>query len=600
MVEKQTQEKNGLARLFSLAGQERGKLVAACTLAVLSAAAKLAPYFTIYGIVVLLLESYLSPVSIDFSAIARLAAITFAAAVVYGVCAYASSAIAHTAAYDVIYELRIRLLEKLGKLPAGYFTATTQGSLKKILSDDTEQLEAFIAHHLCDISAAIATPLFTLAYLFVMDWRLALVTLLPIVISLALLFACLAIPGKAALQTEMHDAQEAMHATIVEYIHGMPVVKIFNRDLGAFARYENDLNSFVRAVTKTAHANAWPMAAYYALFGAQLLFLLPASIFLISQAASYIDYLPIVLLFLLVGNGLKAPMEDMMQMVILSGRIVEGMKRIDAILEEPEILAGGAPAPDSFDVKFDRVSFAYDNDAPCAVDDVSCTLPQGTITGLVGPSGGGKSTLAQLLLHFYEARSGAVRIGGTDIREFSHETLTHLVSYVFQDSFVFHDTVENNIRMGDTRASFEQVERAARAAGIHDRIEELPQGYQTVIGGDGSYLSGGEAQRLGIARVFLRDTPIVVLDEATAYADAENEARIQEAFAQLAQGKTALIIAHRLKTIENADQIIVLDEGALVACDTHRELLKTCSLYRRMVDANERRDRWTVKRREAV
>ena len=230
--------------------------------------------------------------AIDPARIEILAGATFAAAGMYGVCAYTSSSLAHAAAYDIIYHLRIRLLEKLAKLPAGYFGATTQGALKKILSDDTEQIEAFIAHHLCDIVAAIATPVFMLAFLLFMDWRLALVTLIPILVSIALLGACLAMPNKAALQVGMHDAQQAMQATIVEYIHGMPVIKVFNRSLSAFARYERDLDGFVDTVSKTAHANAWPMAAYYAFFGSQLLFLLPACIVLASQAASYLDYLP--------------------------------------------------------------------------------------------------------------------------------------------------------------------------------------------------------------------------------------------------------------------------------------------------------------------
>lgn len=212
----------------------------------------------------------------------------------------------------------------------------------------------------------------------------------------------------------------------------------------------------------------------------------------------------------------------------------------------------------------------------------------------------GKSTLAQLLLRFYDTDSGKISIGGTDIRDFSQETLTHLVSYVFQDSFLFHDTVENNIRMGDRTAGMESVREAARNAGIHDVIMALPHGYQTVIGEENAYLSGGEKQRIAIARVFLRDTPIVILDEATAYADAENEAKIQQAFARLAKNKTVLIIAHRLKTVENANQIIVMKDGRLIGCGTHSELQQSCREYKDMVAANERRDRWTVKRREAV
>ena len=404
-MKKTEKNKTGFARLMELAGQKRGKITAACILSVISSAARLVPYFTIYGIIVLLLSAYNTPTDISPERIRTHVIITLTAALIYGLCAYFSSALAHTAAYDIIYELRIKLMDKLARLPSGFFTSTTQGSIKKILSDDTEQVEVFVAHHLCDIAAAVATPVFTLIYLFFMDWRLALITLVPIIISLFLLGMCLSRPDKAALQVEMHDTQEAMQGTIVEYIHGMSVIKIFGRDLSAFKRYETDINAFVGAVEKTAKANATPMGAYYAFFGAQLLFLLPASIYLLQNAASFIDFLPIVFLFFLVGGGLKEPLESMMQMVILSGRITEGVKRMDDVLYALEIEEGSSPAPENYDVTFENVSFSYGNDIP-AVDGASFTLKQGTVTGLVGPSGGGKSTLAQLLLRFHDTAEG--------------------------------------------------------------------------------------------------------------------------------------------------------------------------------------------------
>ncbi|MCR4946421.1 MAG: ABC transporter ATP-binding protein/permease [Lachnospiraceae bacterium] len=590
-------KKSGFPRLLELAGEKKRKLILACMLSVLSSAAKIFPFFSVFWIITAILPFYNDIGNADSSRIMTLTVATLVAALLYGLCAYGSSALAHTAAYDIIYELRIKLMEKLGRLPSGFFTGRTQGGIKKILSDDTEQVEIFVAHHLCDIAAAVATPLFTLVYLFIMDWRLALITLLPIVISIFLLGMCLVKPDKAALQTEMHDSMEAMQGTIVQYIHGMPVVKIFNRSLSAFKRYESDLDRFVTSVDKTARANAWPMSFYYAFFGAQLLFLLPSSTYLLIKADSYIGYLPVVLLFLLVGTGLKDPMENMMQMVILSGRISEGVKRMDDILYAPELESGDAALPESFDVEIEDVSFSYDEGVQ-AVKSVSCTLKQGTVTGLVGPSGGGKSTLASLLLRFYDPQEGSITVGGANIKDFSTDTLSKLVSYVFQESFMFHDTIENNIRMGDKEKTEEQVVEAAKAAEIHDVIMALPNGYQSVIGENGVYLSGGEQQRLAIARVILRNTPIVVLDEATAYADAENEAKIQKAFAGLAKGKTVLIIAHRLKTIENADRILVMKEGMLIGQGTHDELLSSCAEYKEMVDANDRRDKWNIKRTE--
>nr|WP_312634916.1 ABC transporter ATP-binding protein [Oscillibacter sp.] len=564
----------------------------------LSSAARIVPFFTIYGVVRELLVHYTLAAEVDGGRIVFLAEVTFGAALIYGVCAYFSSAISHTAAYDIIYELRIQLMDKLARISSGYFTGTTQGAIKKIISDDAEQLEAFIAHHICDIAAAIATPVFTLLYLFGMDWRLTLVTLLPICISLCLLSACLKQPDKAALQVELHDSQERMQGTIVEYIHGMSVVKVFNRSLSAFRRYENDLNAFADIVSRTAHANAKPIGAYYAFFGAQLMFLLPAALVLLPTAKSYLDFLPVILLFFLVGGGLKEPMENMMQMVIMSNRIVEGVNRIDNILTQPELGEDGTGNPQTYDITFENVSFSYGQDLQ-AVSEVSFSAPQGSVVGLVGPSGGGKSTLAQLLLRFYEPQAGSIKIGGVDIREIPPNRLMNLVSCVFQDSVLFHDTVERNIRMGNTQASLEEVEQAAKNAGIHDVIQALPNGYQTVVGDSNAYLSGGEKQRIAIARIFLKDSPIVILDEATAYADADNESKIQAAFAALSKNKTVLMIAHRLKTVEKSSRILVLEKGRLVGSGTHGELLRDCELYKNLVDANERRDRWSIRQEDA-
>lgn len=588
-------EKTGVSRLLELAGPKKNKLLLACLLSVISSAARLVPFFTIYGVIRELLWHYTTAGTMDTAKIYMLVLYTFAAALVYGVCTFTSSALAHGSAYDIIYELRVKLMEKLARIPSGYFTGTTQGAIKKVISDDVEQIEVFIAHHIADIAAAVATPAFTMIYLFIMDWRLALATLIPIFISVLLLAGGLKNPKGAQTQVDMHNAKEKMEGTIVEYIHGMPVIKIFNRTLNAFHRYEQDVSEYVGTVERTAYHFASRMGAYYAFFGTQLLFLLPAGLLLLPTASSYLDFLPLLLLFFLVGSGLKEPLENMMQMVLNSQRITEGVARIDRILQQPELSETENGNPDSYDITFDSVSFSYSENGLQAVKDVSFQLAQGTVTGIVGPSGGGKSTLAQLLLRFYEPQRGSIQIGGVDIREIPPHRLIQLVSYVFQDSFLFHDTVENNIRMGNRAASREGVETAAKNAGIHEVILALPKGYNTVIGEHDAYLSGGERQRIAIARVFLKDTPIVILDEATAYADAENEAKIQQAFAGLAKGKTVLIIAHRLRTVENANRILVLENGELVGTGAHEKLLHTCRQYNDMVAANERRDRWTIR-----
>lgn len=597
MKHKEPKPKAGLSRLMELAGSRKGQLTCACALSVLAAAARLVPFFTIYGLLQQIVLHYHNLPAIPISTVLWLVGITAVAAVAYGVFGFTSSSLSHRAAYNILYELRVQLMEKLSRLPAGYFTGTTQGALKKVVQDDVEKIEEFIAHNIADTVSAIALPVFTLVYLFIMDWRLALCTIFPLVICIVTLAAGLKNPKGAKTQVDMHETREAMNGTIVEYVHGMPVVKVFNGTLAAFARLDNSIDDFTSALKRAAYFFAPRMGVYFAAMGAQLLLILPAGLLIGVNASSYTEFLPLLLLFFLVGAGLKEPLENMMALALSTNNIAIGVARIDKILAEKEIAAPTSSVPPhGCDITFENVQFSYNGDGLMAVNDISFALRRNTITGLVGPSGGGKSTVAQLLLRFYEPQAGRITIGGVDIRNIAPGKLMEHIGYVFQDSVLFRDTVEGNIRMGNSEATRAEVEAAARAAAIHDVIMALPMGYDTVIGEENAYLSGGEKQRIAIARVFLKKPPIILLDEATAYADAENESLIQESFAKLAEGKTVLIIAHRLKTIENADQILVLDNGRLLAAGTHVSLLESSAAYRRMVDANERRDTWRIQK----
>ncbi len=581
---------------MELAGTKKTGLTAACTLSVLSSVCKIIPFFTIYEILKKLIQSYAAGGRLSFADVRTLVILTAVSAVLYGVFAYASAMLSHGAAFDILYELRMKLMEKMGRISSGYYTANTRGSIKKLLIEDVEQIEVFIAHSMCEVAAAIATPLLTIVVLFIVDWRLTLVSLLPIICSFVILGMALKKPDGAKHQQNMADAKAKMEGTIVEYIHGMSVIKIFGGTKNAFKRYETDLNDFTKAVHDTAYYNANGMGLYYAFFGAQVLFLLPAAIIMLNHAASYTEVLPKILFFLVICAGLKEPLENMMNVSIDSTKINVGLKRIDDLLAEPEItLVGSGKQLTAYDISFENVSFAYPGSGINACNEVSSRLPQGSCNALVGPSGGGKSTIAQLLLHFYEVNTGEIRIGGVNINEVTHAELVKNIAYVFQDSFVFHDTIENNIRMGNETASFEQVKAAAIAANIHETIMALPDGYQAVVA-DNTGLSGGEKQRIAIARAMLKNASIIVLDEATTYADAENEAKIQEAFSRLSKGKTVIMIAHRLRTIQNADNILVMNEGHLEAVGRHDELMQSCALYRDMVTANERRDTWTMRK----
>lgn len=587
--------KEGFARLIEIAGPKKKKLIAASTLAVVSAVSRVIFFLTIYGVIREILLSYNNPAQININKIGMYAAVTMLGIIIYGICSYTSSSISHTAAYDLLYEIRIKLMEKMSRISMGYFSDTTQGAIKKIMTDDVEQIEVFVAHNLSDVAAGVAAPLFTIVFLFVMDWRLALVALCPIFVSIMLLGICLKQKDKAALQKEMADRLEQMTSTIVEFIHGIPVIKVFNRSLGAFRRYQSDIDAFVDSVDRTAKANAVPMGFYYVLFGGQLLFLLPASIIILQHEKDIVSGILTVILFFIVGQGLKEPLENMMNLVVGLNQINESVKRIDDVLYQPEIPEDGNQVPDRYDVAYENVSFSYDGKR-AALSDINFSIKQGQVCGIVGPSGGGKTTFLQLLLRFYPLNEGRICIGGVDITQIPLKVMMEKIAFVFQDNMVFTDTIENNIRMGNKNATYEQVQQAAKNANIDDVIMALPKGYQTVIGEDNVYLSGGEKQRIAIARLFLKDAPIVVMDEATSYADAENESKIQAAFAKLSEQKTVFIIAHRIKTIEHADKILVLSDGKIVDCGTHAQLYNRCVLYNEMVKANERRDDWTIKR----
>lgn len=588
-----SKQKQGLARLFELAGKKKGKLIAASFFSVLSSFSRIIFYFSIYLVIKCVLQNYSNLAEIDKLLIIKYSLFSLAGIILYALCAFISSSISHVAAYDLLYEIRIALMEKMSRISAGFFDSVTQGSIKKIMADDVESIEEFVAHSFSELVAGIATPLFIIIYLFTVNWKLSLIILLPIIISIFLLGMCLTQKDKALLQKKMSQAMEKMTSTIVEYVHGMPVIKVFNKSLKGFKRYENDINEFVDVVDETAHANALPISLYYVFFGAQTLFLLPPCIYMLKGAASYSESLLTVILFLFIGQGLKEPLENMMNMAVGTNRIKEAVAKIDNILYQKELTCDENKSPAAYDVEFEDVTFSYTGKTN-AVEKVSFKALPGSINAIVGHSGGGKSTLMELLLRFYDVNEGAIKIGGINIKNISQENLMNLISYVFQDSFLFNDTIENNIRMGNQKATKEAVVMAAKAAGIHEVIENLPDAYDSVVGENNVYLSGGEKQRIAIARLFLKDSPIIVLDEATAYADAENETKIQAAFAKLAKNKTVFIIAHRLKTIETADNILVIHKGQLAAQGKHSELLEKCQIYKDMVAANERRDSWSI------
>ena len=592
-------KKTGIARLLEIAGEKRGLLVLSGIFSVLSALAQLVPFAAIYFIVEELLKNAANPGLVDKSLIqfwGLWALISLVASLVF---LYASTMASHVSAFRILYGLRLGLAEHLAKLPMGYHTRQSTGTIKKILEFSVEKIESFIAHQLPDFIAAAVTPVVMLTVMFSLDWRLALSCAVPIVA--AFLLQMLSFLGKKGREDSRryNDALEEMNATGVEYVRGMPAVKVFGMTVSSFLKFHNTIENYRVCAMNISRTYKSPYAVFFVLLSSLLSFILPVGVFILSGQPDNQAFALMLLLFLVLGPGLSLPV---LKLLYLGGnlrQVSEGVERVDGIFAMQPVAQPETPGvPENYTVEFDTVRFSYDEqDAATRVDaltGVSFTAREKEMTALVGPSGSGKSTIANLIPRFWDVASGAIRIGGVDIRDMDTEKLMDAVSFVFQDVHLFYDTIEENIRMGRTDATKAQIVEAAKKACCHEFIKNLPQGYQTKIGEGGTYLSGGEAQRVSIARALLKDSPILVLDEATSFADPENEAKIQQGLSELIRGKTVIIIAHRLSTIREADQILVINEGQIVQRGRHDALAGQEGLYRRMWEAHIDAGAWAI------
>ncbi|WP_319491616.1 ABC transporter ATP-binding protein [uncultured Desulfobacter sp.] len=587
--------KTGIPRLLEIAGTKSLLLVAAALLSVIAVFAQVTPFVTMYLLVKELVLHIGNVQAIDIAYVWRLGWVTLTGIGIFALLMYIATMLSHIAAFNILYEIRVALSDKLARLPLGYFTARSTGGIKKVLHEDVERIELFVAHHTTDIVQAITITIVTFIFLFAVDWRLALGALVPILLGYWVQFSMLTSKRGKVLYEQWQDKLSVMNSTIVEYVRGMPVVKIFNQPVKAFRRFPEDVYAYRDLTIHWIKGSSWLSAFFLTLLSSSALFIIPIGIHLVRSTPEpgYTTMVSTVFLFLFIGMGIALPFYKFLAMAVLMVQITTGLSKIDDILDASEIPESAhAREPDEFDIQFSNVSFAYDEKT--VLDNVSFSVPEGSVTALVGPSGGGKTTITQLIGRFWDIRSGCVSIGGTDIREFPLEKLNNMVSTVFQEVFLFFDTIEENIRMGNGSASFEQVTAAAKAAQIHDFIEGLPQGYKTLIGEGGTYLSGGEKQRIAIARAILKDAPIIVLDEATAYADPQNEARIQKALSKVLKDKTVIIIAHRLYTITDVDQIVVIHKGRIEESGTHETLLAREGLYKRMWGIHAQARNWDI------
>ena len=573
-----------MKRLLQIAGQRKSLLLASCTLAVIHSVLSLVPYALVFYIIKELTQS--QP---NFTTIQQYVVYAIVMVIVSMVAFLLSGILSHIAAFNILYGLRKTITEKVGILPMGYLSHRNSGAFKKIISDDVERIETFVAHQIPDFVKAVALPLLTLGYLFSEDWRLALISCLPLLVLVVIMPLMFGSKNQNLTQ-KYHHSLEEMSAGIVEYVRAMPVMKIFQQSAETFDKYGKKVLTFHRCVSDWIRHSSPPFAIFMSFASNAMLPVLALGLYLYFHNGLTLATL---LFFLILGTGYMRPVFAMSNMAMQLQLIEQGVQQIDKILEASVLPETHTPQePSHYDIRFDKVSFAYDGEH-YVLNDINFIAKEGSITALVGPSGAGKSTVGQLLSRFWDVQEGNISIGGVDIRQLSTEKLMQMVSFVFQDSFMFAQTMYENIRMGMNKTK-EEVIAAAQAAQIHDFIMSLPKGYDTLFGQQGVHLSGGEQQRFQLARAILKNAPILVLDEATAFADPENEYKIQQAFSELIKGKTVLVIAHRLSTITTADQIIVFEKGEINAIGTHNELLQSSELYQRMWNAHNRAKEWNI------
>ncbi len=581
--------KTGFGRLLQIAGQKKAGLVWSCIFSFLSALMSLTPLIIIY-----LISNELLSTSVDQSRVWTLALLALGGAVARFLFQYISLVLSHVAAFDILYGLRRHLVAHLGVLPIGFFTRQSSGKIKKIINDDIEELELFIAHHIPDFVTAITLPSATLLYLSFKSPILALSAAIPL--PFAWFAQKSAFRDKNGLSRRYHDALESMNSTIIDYVRGMPIVKIFNQTVDSFARFKESVEVYTGFCIKWAKKSTPPFALFSVMINSTLFFIVPAGAFLVIE--NRID-MSLLLLFLLLGTGYAAPINRVASYGATLGQINEGVKRIDEILAFPELpTTSGKILPSSYEIEFKNVSFSYGSAK--VLTDLNLTAASESITALVGPSGAGKTTIAELILRFQDVDEGEITIGGINVKDIPHDRLMEMISFVFQDTFLFEDTIRENIRMGKKNIPDDEVIKAAKLAQAHGFISSLTEGYNTVFGAKGCHLSGGEKQRIALARAILKDAPIVILDEATAFADPDNELEIQKGFVKLMTGKTVIVIAHRLSTIRNTDQILVINEGVLIEKGNHLELLKKGDLYKDMWEAHIGAKNWKLNNLESI
>ncbi|MFY9073836.1 ABC transporter ATP-binding protein [Malaciobacter mytili] len=500
--------------------------------------------------------------------------------------------VSHLAAFRLEQILRTNLAQHLAEVPLGYIISNGSGALKKVIQNDVKALHTFVADSTPMIAKSIVAPITTLIVLLVIDYRLAFASIS--ILILGFIAMAYAMRDSEELRKKYDQSQNDINKAVIEFTQAMMVVRTFDDGTSSFKRYNKALLSYKENLNNWMKISATP-----AKLGMIILSPLPTLLAVLVTGIILLNSSQIGLFALITALFLSTGMADAMMPIMWLQNFIKKSQasalKIQEILDIPTLSISNKPQiPKDFYMEFKKVSFKYDNVETYALKDINLKIPNGSVTALVGPSGAGKSTIAKLIPRFWDVTSGEITIGGVNIKDINPEVLMNTISFVFQDTFLFQDTIYNNIKIANPKASKEEIINAARLAQIHDFIETLPKGYETKAGDRGANLSGGQKQRITIARAILRDTPIVVLDEATAFADPENEEEIVKALANLTSNKTVIMIAHRLSTIKDADQIIVFDKGKIVESGKHKELLQNNKIYKKLWNNYKKATKWNL------
>lgn len=581
-------KQSSLARLFAYAGNYKYLTILSWILSVISAWIALVPFYYIWKIIREVLNA--AP---EYSQVEHLSSYGWSAvlsALLSMVIYIGALMCSHIAAFRVQANMRSEMMHHIVTLPLGFMDSEGSGKIRKTVNECSAATEAYLAHQLPDQAGAYATPVGLLVLLLVFDWRLGLLSLIPVGLAFLIMGSMM---GKKMEQKmkEYQNALEEMSSEAVEYVRGIPVVKTFGQSVFSFKRFRTSIEKYEKWTIAYTEDLRIPMVAYTTIINAVFTILIAAAFFFTASNTFLLNLLFYIIITPIITVTLNKIMFSSENKMI----VADALARVDGIMDRrPLEESGREEQPKDHSIIFEHVSFRYEDAAKDALHQINLKIGEGEHVAFVGPSGGGKTTLASLIARFFDVTEGAVKIGGVDVRDIPSKELLEQVSFVFQDSKLLKMSIYDNVRMGKKDASREEVMEALKNAQCEDIIEKLPDGMDTIIGTKGTYVSGGEAQRLSIARARLKNAPILILDEATAFADPDNETKVQEAFSRLSKGKTVVMIAHRLSSVTNADRIFVLKDGEIEESGTHESLEKANGLYAHMWEKYNQSVCWKV------